>query len=41
MSQTFHRHSKAWLVLGWGIPIVSLWYPKQFTSSRTCSHGWA
>lgn len=26
---TRHRRSKPWLILGWGVPIVSLWFPKQ------------
>lgn len=24
-----HRRSRAWLILGWIVPIVSLWFPKQ------------
>ncbi len=24
-----HRRSKVWLVLGWVVPVVSLWFPKQ------------
>lgn len=24
-----HRRSKVWLVLGWIVPVVSLWFPKQ------------
>jgi hypothetical protein len=24
-----HRLNKAWLILGWGFPILNLWYPKQ------------
>ncbi|MCK2212845.1 DUF4328 domain-containing protein [Actinomadura sp. ATCC 31491] len=24
-----HRHSRVWAVLGWVVPIVALWFPKQ------------
>ncbi|MEW9527189.1 DUF4328 domain-containing protein [Microbispora sp. NPDC049125] len=34
-----HRRAKPWLIFGWGVPIVSLWFPKQimddiWTSSK-------
>lgn len=24
-----HRHRKPWLIFGWAVPIIALWYPKQ------------
>ncbi|MER6951558.1 DUF4328 domain-containing protein [Nonomuraea sp. NPDC000554] len=24
-----HRHPKFWLILGWGVPIIAFWFPKQ------------
>ncbi|MFI6298195.1 DUF4328 domain-containing protein [Nonomuraea sp. NPDC050790] len=24
-----HRHSRKWLTLGWVVPVVNLWFPKQ------------
>jgi len=29
LSWLHHRHGKAWLILGWGVPIASLFIPKQ------------
>lgn len=25
-----HRHSKPWLVWGWILPLVNLWFPKEY-----------
>lgn len=27
--QAPHRHGREWVIAGWFVPIVSLWYPKQ------------
>lgn len=44
-----HRHSRVWVWLGWLVPVVNLWYPKQVAEdiwrtvgppSRTISKWW-
>ncbi|MFC3894959.1 DUF4328 domain-containing protein [Lentzea rhizosphaerae] len=44
-----HRHSRVWVWLGWLVPVVNLWYPKQVVEdiwqagsppSRTISKWW-
>ncbi|WP_221341580.1 DUF4328 domain-containing protein [Nonomuraea endophytica] len=29
LSPEHHQHSRTWLVLGWLVPVVNLWFPKQ------------
>lgn len=34
-----HRHGKPWLILGWVLPIVSFWYPKQIVDDIWAASG--
>ncbi|MBX6749451.1 MAG: DUF4328 domain-containing protein, partial [Micromonosporaceae bacterium] len=40
-----HRRARPWLIFGWFVPVVSLWFPKQiiddiWTSSKPGAFAW-